>query len=97
MKLLLEVSGGFTGPAGKQRVEVDLDQLPPAEAAKLRAELEHIPASAWGSTFSLAHPKPWDFRHVLSVTSADGVRVVTFQSGAGPAALSEIAKSLRER
>ncbi len=94
MKLSLEVTGGFTGPAGKQKVEVELDQLPPDRAAKLRADLEQIPASAWGSSFLLPHPKPWDFRHVLSVTSGDQPRVITFQRGAGPPALTKIAEEL---
>jgi hypothetical protein len=97
VKLVLEVTGGFTGPAGKQRVEVELEQLPAAEAAQLRTELEEIPETAWGSTFSLAHPKPWDFRHVLSVTSRERDQVVTFHNGAGPPALTRIAKSLLER
>jgi len=97
VKLQLVVTGGFTGPAGKQRVELELEQLPPAEASKLRADLEQIPESAWGSSFLLPHPKPWDFRHVLSVKSGEREQVVTFHGGAGPAALTAIAKSLLER
>ena len=97
MKLVLEVTGGFTGPAGRQRVEVELAQLPAAEAAQLRSDLDEIPETAWGSTFSLDHPKPWDFRNVLSVKSGERDQVVTFHTGAGPAALTRIAKSLLER
>jgi len=97
VKLVLEVTGGFTGPAGKQRVELDLDQLPPAESAKLRAYLEQIPESAWGKEFALPHPKPWDFKHTLRLISEHGERAVTFHAGAGPATLTHIAQSLIER
>jgi hypothetical protein len=97
VKLVLEVTGGFTGPAGTQRVELELEQLPAAEATQLRSDLEQIPETAWGNTFALAHPKPWDFRNVLSVKSGDRDQVVTFHTGAGPAALTRIAKALLER
>lgn len=97
MKLALEVTGGFTGPAGTQRVEVELDDLPAAQARPLRDALEQIPESAWGGTFTLPHPKPWDFRHVLKTGSGGDERVVTFHRGAGPPALTRLAESLLER
>jgi hypothetical protein len=97
VKLVLEVTGGFTGPAGKQRVEVDLGRLPPAEAAKLHRDLDQIPESAWGQTFTLPHPKAWDFTHKLRVNSGDRENVVTFHDGAGPEPLSRIAKYMLER
>lgn len=97
MKVELEVSGGFSGPAGKQTTEVDLNQLPAPEAATLRREVESVPAASWGNSFLDQHPKPWQFRHVLRVTEGGAQRSAVFHLDHGPAALSAIAKQLLER
>jgi hypothetical protein len=97
MKLELEVRGGFTGPAGKQTVAVDLDQLPTAAATALRQQLESVPASSWGGSYLDPHPKPWQFQHQLRVSDGNEQRSAVFHLGHGPPALSAIAKQLLER
>jgi hypothetical protein len=97
MKVELEVSGGFAGPAGKQTLQVDSNQLSAGEAGALRRELESIPAASWGGTFLDPHPKPWQFRHELRVTDGPEQRSAVFHLDHGPAALSVIARTLLER
>lgn len=93
MKIVLEVTGGFTGKAGKQVIAVDVDQLPADLASETRRLLNAIPPSAWGGSFLSNHPKPWDFKHRLSVHDG-GERVVTFHKGYGPAELTTLAERI---
>jgi len=96
VQLQLEVTGGFTGPLGKQTIQADLDTLKSELASQLRSDLASIPAAAWGSSFIAPHPKPWDFRHVLRVKDQGHERTITFHLDNGPPALSRIARSLGE-
>jgi hypothetical protein len=94
VQLQLEVTGGFTGALGKQTIRADLDALTPELASQLRSDLDSIPDPAWGSAFTAAHPKSWDFRHVLRVNDEGQERTITFHLDNGPPALSRIARSL---
>lgn len=99
MKVSLEVTGGFAGPAGKQRVEMDTDtaQLSPSETARLTDLLERLPAETWSKRFVAPHPKSWDFLHVLSLEDGHGPRSVTFHLGQGPQELTALAEWLLAR
>src|SRR5438874_635665 len=94
MKIELEITGGFTGPAGKQVIRVALDQLPANDAAALRREVDAIPKTAWGGSFMAAHPQSWDFRHVLRVEQNGETKTVSFHKNQGPAELSQLADHL---
>jgi hypothetical protein len=91
VKLELEVMGGFTGPAGKQVIHLDLDRLPEPEAAELRRELNAVPKESWGGSFLNPHPQSWDFRYVLSADENGRKERITFHRNQGPAALTRLA------
>ncbi len=93
MKLVLEVTGGFTGKAGKQVISLDLDQLPEGVASEMHRLLEAVPPSVWGESYLSNHPKPWDFRHELSVRDGEQ-RMVTFHKGQGPSELTTLAERI---
>jgi hypothetical protein len=93
----LEMTGGFTGAAGKQAITLDLGQLPQAKSAELQSGLDSIPEAAWGSSFFAPHPKPWDFHHVLKVEDDQGVtRQVEFHRGQGPPELTGMVDKITE-
>jgi hypothetical protein len=96
MKLELEVTGGFTGKAGKQLIRIDTDQLGPDVAAQLHRDLEQLPEDTWGQSFLSPHPKPWEFLHELRVVEDGRDRSVRFHLNQGPPALSRIAEQLKE-
>jgi len=96
IKIVLEVTGGFTGPAGKRVVKLVLGELPESKAAELRRELELIPSMAWGRSFFAPHPKPWDFRYLLRVEDGDNTKQTEFHRYQGPAELSRIAEKILE-
>jgi hypothetical protein len=74
---------------------LDLARLP--EGAELRREIESVPKTAWGSSFFAAHPKPWDFRHVLQVEDDDGTtKQVQFHRDQGPPELTRIVDKTKE-
>jgi hypothetical protein len=89
MRLSLHSVGGFTGPAGAQTHSVDVERLPAADAARVRAlvqalDVEHLPA-----TLLKARPQSWDFTYTLTI--GDGVeRQVRFHLDAAPAALRDL-------
>jgi hypothetical protein len=96
IKITLEITGGFTGRAGKRVIAVDLSQLPEAKAAELHQGLQSIPPTAWGASFFAPHPKPWDFQHVLQVEDGGSTRRVEFHRGQGPPELTRMAEKLIE-
>ncbi len=95
MKVELEVTGGFTGRAGTQKIDVDTSRLPAKDAEDITRDLEQLPPSTWRSTFLKAHPAPWDFVHVLRVVDAGGERATKFHLDEGPKELSTIAERLK--
>ncbi len=90
MRISLEVTGGFTGRAGTQKIDVDTSALPPAKAKDVARDLERLPASTWQSQYLKAHPQPWDFVHVLCVTDEHGERSTKFHLNEGPKELSSL-------
>lgn len=96
MRLSLEVTGGFTGPAGAEKIDVDTARLAPATAGDITRDLERLPPSTWQGTFLKSHPAPWDFVHVLRVVDANGERSTKFHLHEGPPELSAIAERLKE-
>jgi len=96
MKIQLKVTGGFTGPAGAQVMEVDTDHLAPAAAAQLHRDLEQLPAAAWGQSYASPKPQSWDFMHRLTVTDHGKEKSVQFHLNHGPAALTQIVQQMTE-
>src|SRR5205085_6081482 len=95
MKIELEVTGGFTGKAGKQSIQVDTDKLDPAEAGRLERDLERLSDGAWGRSFLAPYPKPWDFLHELRLEEDGKQKWVRFHLNQGPPELSSIAEQLK--
>ncbi|HEY4300638.1 MAG TPA: hypothetical protein VGM73_07185 [Candidatus Didemnitutus sp.] len=96
MKIVLERCGGFTGPAGRDRIELDLSQVSVEQFNSLSQEIDAIPGSAWNGKFLSPHPKPWDFRHVLRVGEGAAARSVEFHLDQGPPVLTRLAAKIVE-
>ena len=92
----LEVTGGFTGKAGKQLIRIDTDTLGPADAGRLQRDLEQISDDTWGRSFESPHPKPWDFMYELRVEEVGKQKSVRFHLNQGPSDLSKIADQLKK-
>jgi hypothetical protein len=91
VKIVLEIVGGFTGPAGKQVIKLDLDRLSERAASESRRDLKGVPENVWGASLLAPHPKPWDFRNVLRVEEGGTERNVTFHRSAAPTELTRLA------
>jgi hypothetical protein len=95
MKLSLQCVGGFTGPAGAQTRSVDVDCLPPADAARLRALVQALDPARLPAALMKARPQSWDFVYTLTVD--DGAcHVVRFHIDGAPPALRELAEMLEQ-
>jgi hypothetical protein len=89
MRLSLHSVGGFTGPAGAQTHSVDVDHLPAADAARVRALVQALDPAHLPATLLKARPQSWDFTYTLTIE--DGVpRQVRFHLDAAPAALRDL-------
>jgi hypothetical protein len=94
MRLSLHSVGGFTGPAGAQTHTVELDQLAPREAARLRALVGALDFAALPATITKPRPQSWDFLHTLDVSDGGQHYQVRFHSDAAPPALRQLAEAL---
>ena len=94
MIIQLEITGGFTGPVGKQVISLDLAKLPGPEVERIRQDLNAIPANAWGQSFLSAHPKPWDFTHRLVLENTGIQKSIVFHLNEGPSALTTLAAKI---
>ena len=89
MRLSLRSVGGFTGPAGAQARSVDVDGLPAADAARVRALVQALDPAHLPATLLKARPQSWDFTYTLTIE--DGAqRQVRFHLDAAPAALRDL-------
>jgi hypothetical protein len=89
MRLALHCVGGFTGPAGAQTRSVDVDGLPPADAARVRGLVQALDPARLPATLLKARPQPWDFTYTLTIDDGTS-RQVRFHLDAAPAALREL-------
>ncbi|HUS34831.1 MAG TPA: protealysin inhibitor emfourin [Verrucomicrobiae bacterium] len=97
MTIVLEKSGGFVGRMAPQVVEVDLDSLPKEQAHEIKTLYEAVPPKAWGGSFLSAHPKSWDFKHVLKVRDDGAERRVEYHQNEGPPELMRLGEKVLER
>jgi hypothetical protein len=89
MRLSLHSVGGFTGPAGAQTRSVDVDRLPAADAARVRALVQALDVAHLPATLLKARPQSWDFTYTLTIE--DGAeRQVRFHLDAAPPALRDL-------
>ncbi len=95
MRIVLEVTGGFTGRAGTQKIDVETSRLPQQASDDVTRDLGRLPPNTWQSTFLKAHPAPWDFVYVLRVIDATGERATKFHLHEGPKELSDVAERLK--
>ena len=96
MRLSLHCVGGFTGPAGAQTRSVDVDCLPAAEAAHLRALVQALDPACLPPALLKPRPQPWDFTYTLTIENG-APRQVRFHVDAAPAPLREIVDVLQAR
>lgn len=100
MRLNLQCTGGFTGPAGAQTRSVDLAKLPPAQSAKLRQMLVDCDFFALPETLTKPQPQSWDFVYNLQV-DGDGdsgaqSHSVRYHLDAAPPPLRKLTEKLNE-
>jgi hypothetical protein len=96
MRLSLRCVGGFTGPAGAQTRSVDVDCLPAADAAHLRALVQALDPAALPPALLKPRPQPWDFTYTLTIENG-AARQVRFHVDAAPPPLREIVDVLEAR
>ena len=82
MHITLKIIGGFTGRAGAEVHDLDVEKLPPGDATRLRglakaAQLESLP-----SKMTKAAPASWDFVHELTVQDESGSHTIRFHPDA---------------
>jgi hypothetical protein len=92
MRLSLHCVGGFTGAAGAQTWNVDVDQLPAAKAARLRALVQALDPAHLPATLLKPQPQPWDFTYTLAIDD----RQVRFHLDAAPAPLRDLVELLEK-
>lgn len=98
MKLILRKWGGFTGKAGAEVHECDLDSLPKAEAERLRKLVQDAQLDALPAKLTKDNPQPWDFRHSLTVVRDDGSeRTVEFHEDAATPQLRALTSELAQK
>ncbi|HEY2028216.1 MAG TPA: protealysin inhibitor emfourin [Myxococcales bacterium] len=98
MKLILRKWGGFTGKAGAEVHECDLDSLPPAEAERLRKLVKDAQLDALPAKLTKESPQSWDFHHALTVIGDDGSeRTVEFHEDAATPQLRAVASEVAQK
>ncbi|KQV50134.1 protealysin inhibitor emfourin [Massilia sp. Root335] len=89
MRLSLHCVGGFTGPAGAQTRDVDVDSLPAAKGTRVRGLVQALDLAQLPPTLLKPRPQSWDFTYTLTID--DGTpRQVRFHLDAAPPALREL-------
>jgi hypothetical protein len=89
MRLSLHSVGGFTGPAGAQTRSVDVDRLPAADAARVRALVQALDPAHLPATLLKARPQSWDFTYTLTIENG-AERQVRFHLDAAPPPLRDL-------
>ena len=94
--MVLRSWGGFTGKLGEEVRHIDLDHLPPSEAAAIERLLREADFFALPPKLEKALRQPWDFTHELTVRDGGRERTVTFHEAAAPPSLRELVQRLAE-
>jgi hypothetical protein len=89
MRLSLHSVGGFTGPAGAQTHSVDVDRLPAADAARVRALVQALDPAHLPATLLKSRPQSWDFTYTLTIVDG-GEQQVRFHLDAAPPPLRDL-------
>ncbi|NIA57320.1 hypothetical protein HAV22_27220 [Massilia sp. TW-1] len=89
MHLSLHSVGGFTGPAGAQTHSVDVERLPAADAARVRALVQALDPAHLPATLLKARPQSWDFTYTLTIDNG-AERQVRFHLDAAPPPLRDL-------
>jgi hypothetical protein len=98
LKLVLRKWGGFTGKAGAEVHEVDLDSLPKPEASRLRKLVDDAQLQALPAKLTKGKPEPWDFHHSLTVVRDDGSQhTVEFHEDAATPELRTLTSELAQK
>jgi len=96
MKITLRTVGGFTGPAGAQTRVVDVDALPPADAARFRGHLTSAVPEGLPRKILKALPQPWDFVRHLKIEDGETVRELQFHDEAASASLRQLVQEIED-
>ena len=95
MRVTLKIVGGFTGRAGAETYDVDVDQLPAADADRIRNLVHAARFAAQPATIKKPAPQSWDFLHELTVEDADGTHTVQFHPDAAPVELRDLGDAVK--
>ncbi len=87
MQLTLRIVGGFTGPAGAERHQVCLDQLPEAQAERLRALVAAAGLAGLPDQLRKPAPAAWDFTFQLTIRDGGHERTLCFHRDVAPEGL----------
>jgi len=96
MRVILISRGGFTGAAGEERREVEVDELDPSDAGALRALVGAADLARLPARLRSASPKPWHFSYTLTVDDDGGARTVTFDDDSASDALRALVERVTE-
>jgi len=92
--IALKVIGGFTGRAGAEVHEVDVDRLPEDDARRLRGLVDAAGISSLPETIKKSAPASWDFLYELTLQDERGSRSLRFHLDAAPAELRTLAEAV---
>ena len=95
MKIVLRKWGGFTGKAGAEVHELDVDSLPPGEASRFKQLVQGAGFFQLPGRLVKAAPQPWDFNHSLTVEDGGQSHTVEFHQDAIPKPLDTLVKELQ--
>jgi hypothetical protein len=95
LKIVLRKWGGFTGKAGAEVHELDVDSLPPAEASRLRQMVQGAGFSQLPGRLVKPAPQPWDFSYSLTIEEGGQSHTVEFHQDAISPALQALVQELQ--
>ena len=95
MKIVLRKWGGFTGKAGAEVHELDVDSLSPGEASRFKQMVDGAGFFQLPERLTKAAPQPWDFRHSLTIEDGGKSHTVEFHEGAVSPAMSALVGELQ--
>lgn len=92
--MTLKIIGGFTGRAGAEVHDVDLDRVSPQDADRLRKLVNDARFFSLPDSITKPAPASWDFVHELTVQDESGTHTVRFYPDAASPELRALAKEV---
>jgi hypothetical protein len=95
LKIVLRKWGGFTGKAGAEVHELDVDSLPPGEASRFKQLVHGADFFQLPERLVKTAPQPWDFNHSLTVEEGGKSHTVEFHQDAISPELNTLVEKLQ--